>query len=197
MRTFNCQSKKWEDVQPTPLTDDEIAKLQEQADRDAARAKVLERTRTLNAEEVAAMLIRQQVNTLTVDDQTALRMRQYYPTFAELTGKTVKQGTKFRAYDSDGADLYKVIQPELTIQAHYPPGAGTEALYTRIDETHDGTQADPIPAARGMEYEYGKYYLDGEDGKTYLCERTGEQAGGKITLQYLPHELIGSYFKAV
>ena len=48
-----------------------------------------------------------------------------------------------------------------------------------------------------MEYEYGKYYLDGEDGKTYLCERTGEQAGGKITLQYLPHELIGNYFKAV
>ena len=48
-----------------------------------------------------------------------------------------------------------------------------------------------------MEYEYGKYYLDGEDGKTYLCERIGEQAGGKIVLQYLPHELVGNYFKAV
>ena len=49
----------------------------------------------------------------------------------------------------------------------------------------------------GMEYEYGKYYLDSEDGKTYLCERTGEAAGGKIVLQYLPHELVGNYFKAV
>lgn len=197
MRAFNCQSKGWEDVQPTPLTDDEIAKLQEQADRDAARAKVLERTRPLNAEEVTSMLIRQQVNTLAVDDQTALRMRQYYPTFAELTGKTVKQGTKFRADDSDGADLYKVIQPELTIQAHYPPGAGTEALYTRIDETHDGTRYDPVPAARGMEYTYGLYYADGEDGKLYLCQRTGEADGGTVVLQYLPHELVGHYFVEV
>ena len=169
MRAFNCQSKGWEDVQPTPLTADEIAKLQEQADRDAARAKVLERTRPLNAEEVTSMLIRQQVNTLAVDDQTALRMRQYYPTFAELTGQTVKQGAKFRADDSDGADLYKVIQPELTIQAHYPPGAGTEALYTRIDEAHDGTKYDPIPYEGNMAMESGKHYT--QSGMTYLCSR--------------------------
>ena len=45
-----------------------------------------------------------------------------------------------------------------------------------------------------MEYTYGLYYLDGEDGKTYLCTRTGEAEGGKIVLQYLPHELIGQYF---
>ena len=40
------------------------------------------------------------------------------------------------------------------------------------------------------------YYLDGEDGKTYKCERIGEAAGGKIVLQYLPHELVGNYFTA-
>ena len=28
----------------------------------------------------------------------------------------------------------------------------------------------------------------------YLCERTGEAAGGVIVLQYLPHELVGQYF---
>lgn len=32
---------------------------------------------------------------------------------------------------------------------------------------------------------------------TYKCERTGEAAGGKIVLQYLPHELLGNYFTAV
>lgn len=83
-----------------------------------------------------------------------------------------------------------------TSQANWTPDK-TPALWVVIDAAHAGTQADPIPASRGMEYEYGKYYLDGEDGKTYLCERTGEQAGGKITLQYLPHELVGNYFKAV
>ena len=35
-----------------------------------------------------------------------------------------------------------------------------------------------------------------EDGKTYKCERIGEAAGGKIVLQYLPHELVGNYFTA-
>lgn len=197
MQAFNCREKKWEYVEPAPLTDDEIAELQEQAERDAARAKVLERTRPLNAEEVTSMLIRQQINTLAVDDQTALRMRRYYPTFADLVGQTVSQGTKFRVDDSEDADLYKTIQPELTIQAHYPPGVGTESLYTRIDETHDGTKYDPIPAERGMEYVYGLYYRDGEDGKLYQCHRTGEAAGSTVVLQYLPHELIGHYFTEV
>lgn len=94
-----------------------------------------------------------------------------------------------------GGKVYKCRQGH-TSQADRTPDK-TPALWVVIDAEHAGTQADPIPAARGMEYEYGKYYLDGEDGKTYLCERTGEQAGGKITLQYLPHELVGNYFKAV
>lgn len=169
MQAFNCRSKKWEYVEPAPLKDDEIAELQEQAERDAARTKVLARTRPLTEDEVAAMLVRQQINTLTVDDQTALRMRRYYPTFAELVGKTVTQGTKFRVDDSEDADLYKTIQPELTIQAHYPPGVGTESLYTRIDETHDGTKYDPIPYDGNMALESGKYYT--QSGMTYLCSR--------------------------
>lgn len=96
---------------------------------------------------------------------------------------------------SHGSKVYKCRQAH-TSQADWTPDK-TPALWAVIDAEHAGTQEDPIPASRGMEYEYGKYYLDGEDGKTYLCERTGEQAGGKITLQYLPHELVGNYFKAV
>lgn len=96
---------------------------------------------------------------------------------------------------SYGGKVYKCRQAH-TSQADWTPDK-TPALWAVIDAEHAGTQDDPIPAARGMEYEYGKYYLDGEDGKVYLCERTGEQAGGKIVLQYLPHELVGNYFKAV
>lgn len=98
---------------------------------------------------------------------------------------------------SYGGKVYKVRPGQgHTSQADWTPDK-TPNLWAVIDAEHAGTQDDPIPAARGMEYEYGKYYLDGEDGKVYLCERTGEQAGGKITLQYLPHELVGNYFKAV
>ena len=96
---------------------------------------------------------------------------------------------------SDGGKLYKCQQAH-TSQEDWKPSA-TPALWVVIDVTHAGTQDDPIPASRGMEYEYGKYYLDSEDGKTYKCERIGEAAGGKIVLQYLPHELLGNYFKAV
>lgn len=96
---------------------------------------------------------------------------------------------------ADGGKLYKCRQAH-TSQEGWKPSA-TPALWVVIDVAHAGTQDDPIFASRGMEYEYGKYYLDSEDGKTYLCERTGEAAGGKIVLQYLPHELIGNYFKTV
>ena len=147
------------------LTPSELAAMEAEAARYAAQ----ERTRSLTEQEVTAMLIRQQINTLTVDDQTALRMRRYYPTFSELVGQTVTQGTKFRVDDSEDADLYKTIQPELTIQAHYPPGVGTESLYTRIDEAHDGTKYDPIPYDGNMALESGKHYT--QSGMTYLCSR--------------------------
>ena len=168
------------------MTTAEITAMQDAA----AQAEASERTRPLTAEEVAAMLIRQQINTMTVDDQTALRMRRYYPTFSELVGQTVTQGTKFRVDDSEDADLYKTIQPELTIQAHYPPGVGTESLYTRIDETHDGTQYDPIPYSGNMVLESGKYYLQG--GVTYLCNRsTGQPVYNALS------ELVGLYVEVV
>ena len=96
---------------------------------------------------------------------------------------------------SFGGKAYKCRQGH-TSQADWTPDK-TPALWAVIDAEHAGTQDDPIPASRGMEYEYGKYYLDSEDGKTYKCERTGEAAGGKIVLQYLPHELAGQYFTAV
>ena len=96
---------------------------------------------------------------------------------------------------SDGGKLYKCLQ-EHTSQEGWKPSA-TPALWVVIDVTHAGTQDDPIPAARGMEYTYGLYYKDPEDTKLYLCERVGEAAGRKIVLQYLPHELVGQYFTAV
>lgn len=100
-----------------------------------------------------------------------------------------------RVNDISTNKLYKCVQAH-TSQALWEPAA-TPALWVRIDVTHAGTQNDPIPAARGMEYTYGLYYKDPEDTKLYLCERIGEAAGGKIVLQYLPHELVGQYFTEV
>ncbi|HIV97128.1 MAG TPA: hypothetical protein H9745_06010, partial [Candidatus Agathobaculum stercoravium] len=143
------------------MTPDEITAMEDAAAQQAAA----ERHRPLTDTEVMDMLIRQQVQTLEVDDQTALRMRRYYPAFAELIGQIVQQGTKFRAGSSEDADLYKTIQPELLIQEQYPPGEGTESLYTRIDEEHAGDKYDPIPYSGNMELEAGLYYT--QDGVLY------------------------------
>ena len=158
----------------------------------AAQSEAEEKRRHLSAEEVAAMLVRQQFNTLTVDEQTALRMLEFYPEWNCLIGQTVdKAEYKFQ----HNGKLYKTIPANHTFQADWVPEVGTESIYVRIDEAHDGSKYDQIPAAHGMEYEYGKYYLDPEDEKTYLCKR-GEETGA-IVLQYLPHELVGHYFVEV
>lgn len=110
-------------------------------------------------------------------------------------GEAVKPGD--RRYYAPTGRLYKVREGQgHTTQADWTPDK-TPAMWAVIDIAHAGTQDDPIPAASGMEYEYGKYYSDPDDGKTYLCKRIGEADGGKIVLHYLPHELVGQYFESV
>lgn len=87
---------------------------------------------------------------------------------------------------------YRCRQPH-TSQGGWEPDV-TPNLWAVINVAHAGTAEDPIPASRGMDYEYGKYYLDPEDGKTYLCRREGAVEGETVNLQYLPHELVGNYF---
>lgn len=129
-------------------------------------------------------------------DADGLKAKALYPRWEALVkkgGVTAEAGYRF-AYKSE---LYKCVNPDPTFQVDWIPGNGTAALYVRVDESHAGTLADPIPAARSMEYTYGMYYADPEDSKVYLCTRTGEADGGTITLHYLPHELVGLYFEEV
>lgn len=161
------------------MTESEIAALQEAQ----ARAEAEEKHRPLSQEEVTTMLLRQQINTLAVDDATAYRMREFYPEWAE--GQRYTVGYKLLY----GGSLYKVIQAH-TSQAGWKPGVGTESLFTRIDETHDGTKYDPIPYNGNMELFAGKYYT--QSGQTYHCTRdTG-------TAVYHPlAELVGIYVEIV
>lgn len=128
------------------------------------KAEVAMQKRPLTQEEVSRLLIAQQINTLSVDDATAYRMRSFYPAWEDVIGKAVDAGYKLTY---QGA-LYKVISAH-TVQSNWIPGTGTESLYTRIDETHDGTKYDPIPYEGNMALENGKYYVQG--GVTYLCTR--------------------------
>ena len=150
------------------------------------RMVIEEKYRPLTESEVSRLLIAQQINTLTVDDNTALRMKDFYPTFESVIGQTVKQGFKF----THGGKLWRTEQPEMTIQEHYPPGVGTESLYSEVCETHAGTLDDPIPYSGNMALESGKYYM--QDGKVYRCIRdTGNPVYNALS------ELVGLYVEEV
>ena len=121
-----------------------------------------------------------------VSDTKAARYPTLFPSWKQ--GVLYSENTRCEF----GGKLYKCMQLH-TSQSGWEP-ASASALWTAIDIEHAGTFEDPIPASRGMEYIYGKYYLDGEDNKIYLCSRVGEADGGTIVLQYMPHELAGQYF---
>ena len=147
------------------------------------RTDILQQAQAIRASMDAAAVV--------LTDEQAVKSPRLYPTWA--AGLAVKAGE--RLYSPATDRLYKVVSDHTT-QVDWTPDA-VPALYTVIDVAHTGTQDDPIPAERGMEYVYGLYYLDGEDGKMYLCQRTGEAAGGTVVLQYLPHELVWHYFVEV
>ena len=141
-----------------------------------------ERTRPLTTEEVTDLLIKQQINTLEVDDTTALRMVEFYPAWeagiAYTAGYKVQRSGK----------LWRCLQAH-TAQAGWEP-ENAPALWTEICETHDGTLADPIPYEGSMALENGKYYS--QDGVTYLCNRD------TVNPVYNPlHELVGIYVEVV
>ena len=139
------------------MTENEITIIQEAQAAFAAA----ERTRPLTAEEVTAMLIRQQINILNVDDNTALRMTTFYPEWAENTEYTI--GYKVQR----GGKLWRCIQAH-TSQAGWEP-ENAASLWTEICESHSGTLEDPIPYSGNMALESGKYYS--QDGKVYRCTR--------------------------
>lgn len=141
-----------------------------------------ERTRQLTESEVSRLLIAQQINTLSVDDNTALRMLAFYPEWAADTaypaGYKVQRGGK----------LWRCVQVH-TSQAGWEP-KNAASLWTEICETHDGTIDDPIPYSGNMALEAGKYYI--QSGKTYLCNRdTGNPVYHALA------ELVGLYVTEV
>ena len=138
------------------MTTEEITAMQDAA----AQAEAEEKCRPLSFSEVQEMLVRQQINTLTVDDQTALRMVEYYPSpdaASYAAGDRIKYNGK----------LYKCLQ-EHTAQADWNP-IDAPSLWAEVLAGQDGTaigewvQPDSTnPYMRGDKVNY--------NGKTYESE---------------------------
>lgn len=160
------------------MTAEEETEYAEMAAREAAEAKY----RPISEGEVLSMLIKEQINTLSVDDDTAVRMVAFYPEWEKDKQYTVGYKVQYLG------KLYKVVQAH-TSQETWTPDI-TASLYERIDEVHDGTKYDPIPYEGNMALVSGKYYS--QSGVTYLCNRdTGNPVYNKLS------ELVGIYVEVV
>lgn len=149
---------------------------------EARRVRLEEASLSLSQSEVLAMLIPKQINTLTVDDNTALRMLAYYPEWTAGTAYTV--GYKVR---KDGK-LWRVIQAHTSQTGWEPENAAS--LWEQINETHAGTLDDPIPYSGNMALTAGLYYM--QDWTIYLCTRD------TVNPVYNPlADLVGLYVEKV
>lgn len=140
------------------MTANEVAAYQ----REMEAVEAYNRTRPLTTEEVTRLLIAQQINSLTVDDNTSLRMVDYYPAWA--AGQAYTETYKVQ----HGGKLWRCRQAH-TSQAGQEPSIATASLWEEVCESHDGTLYDPIPYDGNMALESGKYYVQG--GVIYLCTR--------------------------
>lgn len=121
---------------------------------EAQKAEKIERTRTLTAEEVTALLIKQQINTLEVDDTTALRMVEFYPEWAAeqayTAGYKVQHGGKLwrclqahtsqDGWEPDSAPSLwaKVLIPDENVVPEWEQPDSTNSYSVGDKVTHNG-----------------------------------------------------------
>lgn len=105
--------KKYVNGEPVEITAEEVSAME-----------TAERSRPLTVEEVSRMLIASQINSLAVDDSTALRMREFYPLWE--AGQDYTAGFRLRY----GGLLYKVLQAH-TSQETWTPDAAP-SLFAKV-----------------------------------------------------------------
>lgn len=127
----------------------------------------------------------EEINSLGLSDNDALKVKEWYPHWEDFIGQTIEAG--FVTLHAD--NLWRARQTHTAMEI-YPPSMDTAALYEVIVEGHEGTAEDPIPFTPPMEIFIDKYYV--QDGVVYRCIRNSE-----IALSYNLADLIGLYVEIV
>lgn len=126
------------------------------------------------------------IQTMALTDNEALKVKDMYLEWSEFINKSLTQGMKVQ-YDNK---LYKVRQEIATVLENQPPSIHTAALYEEINETHAGTQEDPIPYTPPMEIFKNKYYT--QNDILYKCTRDSG-----IPLSHDLSALVGTYVEII
>ena len=123
-----------------------------------------------------------------IADEIALNYVELYPNWEKHIGEDLTVGERVE----HNGKLYKVITAHTT-QATWEPDVAL-TLFEPIDVINEGTLDKPIIANIGMTYFKDKYYIDGTNGKIYLCIRDDSNGNG-TTLYHMPSVLVGTYFE--
>ena len=155
-----------------------------------------ERLPDVQAQVQAAAVLVAQIQAQSLPDEQAITVKAIYPAYNH---DGVQYPVDFKVLQDDV--LYKCLQ-EHTSQESWAPGIAPSIWVAVETGEHAGTQEDPIPVpdtvtTAGMEYEYGKYYQEGET--VYLCKRGGVEDpesmyGQKEKLYFPPSAMVGQYF---
>ena len=167
MRIFD--GKTYRDATP-----EEIAQMK----ADARQGEIENASRPLTDSEILRIDMRQRVNSLTIDNATAGRMLDCFPTMSEVcaAGALIPAKTRIRD-DHDASILWRNNVDVWNTEANTPVNAPT--LWDRI-AYHDGIRIipDTIPATLAWEFgelgwRDGHVYKSGMDGNVYLPGTTG------------------------
>ena len=154
--------KKYVNGQYIDMTDEEIATME----AEAARYEAAERTRPLTESEVSRLLIAQQINTLSVDDNTALRMVEFYPAWA--TDTAYPAGYKVQ----HGGKLWRCLQAHTSQTGWEPnnaPSLWAKVLIPDTDVIPEWEQPDSTnPYSAGDKVTHnGKTWVSDVDGNVW------------------------------
>lgn len=151
------------------MTAEELAQME----AESRRASVEEVSRPLTDSEILRIDMRQRVNSLIIDNATAGRMIDYFPTMKEVCaeGELIRALTRIRD-DKDASVIWRSNVDLWNTEANSPANAPT--LWDRI-AYHEGIRIIPdvIPATLAwmdgeLGWRDGHVYKSGMDGNVYL-----------------------------
>lgn len=166
MLVFNCKTRKWQEAEIQELSAEELKALEDAIEAAVKEQMAAEAKRPLTMEEVVRLTIAKTINSIAIEDETALRMVEYYP---------APDAASYEAGDriQYNGKLYKCLQAH-TAQADWNP-VDAPSLWAEVLAGQDGTaigewvQPDSTnPYMRGDKVNYkGKLYESEVDNNVW------------------------------
>ena len=166
MLIFNCKTRKWQEAEIQELSAEELKAIEDAIEAAVQEQIAAEAKRPLTMEEVIKLTIAKTINSIAVEDETALRMVEYYP---------APEAASYAAGDrvQHNGKLYKCLQAH-TAQADWNP-IDAPSLWAEVLAGQDGTeigewvQPDSTnPYMRGDRVSYnGKIYESEVDNNVW------------------------------